>query len=40
MVVLVTCKNEEALLKNEGASLKSEHKIICQFSDTQWQITP
>ena len=31
MVVLVTCKNEEALIKIKGAGLKSGNKIICHF---------
>ena len=37
MVVLLTCKNEEDLIKNEGAS---GNKIIHKFSDTQGQLTP
>ena len=36
MVVLITCKNEEDPIKNEGASVRN---IIQHFSDAQGQIT-
>ena len=38
MVVIVTCKNEEDPIKNEGARVFMNN-IIPQFSDAQWQIT-
>ena len=38
MVVLVTCKNEEDPIKNEGARLFTASYI--NFSDFQGQITP
>ena len=38
MVVLVTCKNEEDLIKQEGAGVLTTLSI--DFSDAQWQITP
>ena len=37
MVVLVTCKNEEDLIKNEGASVFTT--LYINFSDAQGQIT-
>ena len=37
MVVLVTCKNEEDLIKNEGARVFTT--IYINFSEAQWQIT-
>ena len=37
MVVLVTCKNEEDPIKNEGARVFTTYYI--NFSDTQGQIT-
>ena len=37
MVVLLTCKNEEDLIKNEGARVLTR---LCRFSDTQGQLTP
>ena len=37
MVVLVTCKNEEDLIKNEGARVFTTLYINC--SDAQGQIT-
>ena len=42
MVVLVTCKNEEALFKNEGAESSqhfSHYKSIGIFPDAQRQLT-
>ena len=38
MVVLHTCKNEEDLIKNEGARVLS--RLYDVFSDTQGQLTP
>ena len=38
MVVLVTCKNEEGQIKNEGARVVTA--LFVDFSDTQGQITP
>ena len=38
MVVLVTCKNEEDLIKNEGARVVT--RLYINFSDAQGQITP
>ena len=38
MVVLVTCNNEEDLIKNEGARVFTTAYI--DFSDAQGQITP
>ena len=38
MVVLVTCKNEEDPIKNDGASTVFT-TIYIHFSDAQWQIT-
>ena len=35
MVVLVTCKNEEDPIKNEGARV-----VTRRFSDAQGQLTP
>ena len=37
MVVLVTCKNEEELIKKEGARVFTT--LYINFSDTQGQIT-
>ena len=37
MVVLVTCKNEEDLIKNEGARVFKT--LYINFSDVQGQIT-
>ena len=37
MVVLVTCKNEEDLIKNEGARVLTT--LYINFSDAQGQIT-
>ena len=37
MVVLVTCKNEEDPIKNEGASVFTT--LYSNFSDAQGQIT-
>ena len=38
MVVLVTCKNEEDPLKNEGARVVTA--VFIDFSDAQVQLTP
>ena len=38
MVVLVTCKNEEDLIKNEGARVVTT--LVIDFSDAQGQLTP
>ena len=38
MVFLVTCKNEEDLIKNEGAGVLTT--LYINFSDAQGQITP
>ena len=38
MVVLVTCKNEEDQIKNEGARVVKT--IFINFSDPQGQLTP
>ena len=38
MVVLVTCKNEEDPIKNEGARVLTRSNIY--FSDAQGQLTP
>ena len=38
MVVLVTCKNEEDLVKNEGAGVFTT--LYISFSDVQGQLTP
>ena len=37
MVVLVTCKNEEESIKNEGARVVS--RLFIDFSDAQGQLT-
>ena len=37
MVVLVTCKNKEDPIKNEGARVFTT--LYINFSDAQWQIT-
>ena len=42
IVVLVTCKNEEDPIKNEGARVLtrfSHYKSMGFFSDAQWQLT-
>ena len=38
MVVLVTCKNEEDPIKNEGAGVVTT--LFIDFSDAQGQLTP
>ena len=38
MVVLVTCKNEEYPIKNEGARVVT--RLFIDFSDAQGQLTP
>ena len=38
IVVLVTCKNEEDPIKNEGTRVLTS--LLFDFSDTQWQLTP
>ena len=38
MVVLHTCKNEEDLIKNEGARVLT--RLYVAFSDAQGQLTP
>ena len=38
MVVLVTCKNEEDPIKNEGARVVTT--LFIDFSDAQGQLTP
>ena len=38
MVVLVTCKNEEDSIKNEGPRVFTT--LYIDFSDTQGQLTP
>ena len=38
IVVLVTCKNEEDPIKNEGARVLTT--LLFHFSDAQWQLTP
>ena len=38
MVVLLTCKNEEYLINNEGARVFTT--LYINFSDAQGQITP
>ena len=38
MVVLVTCKNEEDPIKNEGARVL--RRLYIDFSDAQGQLTP
>ena len=42
MHVLVTCKNEDDSIKNEGARVVTTFPIIsvCFFSDAQGQLTP
>ena len=43
IVVLVTCKNEEDQIKNEGARVltrSSQYKSMGIFSDAQGQLTP
>ena len=38
MVVLVTCKNKDELIKNEGARVVTT--LFINFSDAQGQLTP
>ena len=38
MVVLVTCKNEEDPIKNEGARVVT--RLLIDFSNSQGQLTP
>ena len=38
MVVLLTCKNEEDLIKKEGARVVTA--LFVYFSDAQGQLTP
>ena len=38
MIVLITCKNEEDPIKNEG--VRVDTRLYVDFSDIQWQITP
>ena len=38
MVVLVTCKNKEDPIKNEGARMIT--RLFINFSDAQGQLTP
>ena len=38
MIVLITCKNEEDPIKNEGASVAKT--LYTDFSDAQGQLTP
>ena len=38
MVILVTCKNEEDPIKNEGTRVVT--RLYVDFSDTQGQLTP
>ena len=38
MVVLVTCKNKENQIKNEGARVVT--RLFIDFSDAQGQLTP
>ena len=38
MVVLVTCKNEEDQIKNEGANVVT--RLFIDFPDAQGQLTP
>ena len=38
IVVLITCKNEEDLIKNEGARVLTS--LLFDFSDAQGQLTP
>ena len=38
IVVLVTCKNEEDPIKNEGARVPTS--LLIDFSDAQGQLTP
>ena len=38
MIVLITRKNEEDPIKNEGASVFTT--LYINFSDAQWRITP
>ena len=38
MVVIVTCKNEEVIIKNEGARVVT--RLFIDFSNAQGQLTP
>ena len=38
MVILLTCKDEEDLIKNEGAGVLT--KLYVVYSDAQGQLTP
>ena len=38
MIVLITCKNEEDPIKNEGTRVLT--RLYVDFSDTQGQLTP
>ena len=38
MIVMVTCKNEEDPVKNEGVRVLTS--LNGDFSDAQWQLTP
>ena len=40
MVILVTCKNEENPIKNEGARVATRLQVHVDFLDVQGQITP
>ena len=40
IVVLVTCKNKEDPIKNEGTSLRVVTTLFIDFSDAQGQLTP
>ena len=40
IVALVTCKNEEDPIKNEGARVLTRYKSMGIFSDAQGQLTP
>ena len=40
IVVLVTCKNEEDPIKNEGASLRVVRTLYLNISDSRGQLTP
>ena len=42
MVILVTCKNEEDPIKNEGSRVRTTFLLllVISFSDAQGQLTP
>ena len=40
MSFLVACKNEEDLIKNEGATLRVVTTLFINFSDAKGQLTP